>query len=263
MNNIIANKIETVTSMEVSNMIGKEHSKLLRDIRRYIKQFNESNIGFVDFFQESNYIDIKGETRCCFNITLKGCEFIAHKLTGQKGTEFTAKYIHRFHELEENSNSNYFISVLQELTKSIVTMQQSFNKRLSEVESKLEETKQLEEKSKYKKPYNPWFAKMQPKYTLLEEYFDITRGQLYKNILKELENIYNIDTQQIQADYCYENNIESCYPFAPYEFNPRYREMIESVVNHNLIKYGIATENDPITSTRHITIFDTPVKEIK
>lgn len=104
---------------------------------------------------------------------------------------------------------------------------------------------------------------MQPKYTLLEEYFDITRGQLYKNILKELENIYNIDTQQIQADYCYENNMESCYPFEPYEFNPRYREMIESVVNHNLIKYGIATEDDPIISTRHITIFDTPVKESK
>ena len=100
---------------------------------------------------------------------------------------------------------------------------------------------------------------MQPKYTLLEEYFDITRGQLYKNILKELENIYNIDTQQIQADYCYENNIESCYPFEPYEFNPRYRNMIEGIVNANLIKYGIATEDDPITSTRHITIFDMPV----
>lgn len=36
MNSIITNKIETVTSMEVANMIGKEHFKLLRDIRRYI-----------------------------------------------------------------------------------------------------------------------------------------------------------------------------------------------------------------------------------
>lgn len=31
----------------------------------------------------------------------KGCEFIAHKMTGQKGTEFTARYINRFHEMEE------------------------------------------------------------------------------------------------------------------------------------------------------------------
>lgn len=155
------------------------------------------------------------------------------------------------------------VSTISSALNNMVSILEKQEKRLSEVESKLEETKQLEEKPKYKKPYNPWFAKMQPKYNLLEDYFDITRGQLYKNILKELENIYNIDTQQIQADYCYENNIESCYPFEPYEFNPRYREMIESVVNHNLIKYGIATEDDPITSTRHITIFDMPVKENK
>ncbi len=33
--------------------------------------------------------------------TKKGCEFIAHKLTGIKGTEFTAKYINRFHDMED------------------------------------------------------------------------------------------------------------------------------------------------------------------
>ena len=37
----------------------------------------------------------------CFDVTKKGCEFIAHKLTGIKGTEFTAKYIDRFHTMEQ------------------------------------------------------------------------------------------------------------------------------------------------------------------
>ncbi len=37
----------------------------------------------------------------CYLVTKKGCEFIAHKLTGQKGTEFTARYINRFHEMED------------------------------------------------------------------------------------------------------------------------------------------------------------------
>lgn len=40
----------------------------------------------------------------CFMVTKKGCEFIAHKLTGQKGTEFTARYINRFHEMEEGDS---------------------------------------------------------------------------------------------------------------------------------------------------------------
>ena len=80
---------KTITSVEVAEMVGKDHSKLLRDIRNYIDQFNQSKIGFVEFFSESNYKDGKGEIRPCYLVTKKGCEFIAHKLTGVKGTEFT------------------------------------------------------------------------------------------------------------------------------------------------------------------------------
>lgn len=94
-------KDKSITSMEVAEMVGKEHSKLLRDIRTYTEQLNEANIGLVNFFQESTYLDKKGETRPCYNVTKKGCEFIAHKLTGIKGTAFTARYINRFHDMEE------------------------------------------------------------------------------------------------------------------------------------------------------------------
>lgn len=94
-------KRQTITSLEVAEMVGKEHSKLLRDIRVYSEQLNEAKIGLVDFFTKSTYIDSKGETRPCYDVTKKGCEFIAHKLTGVKGTEFTAKYINRFHEMED------------------------------------------------------------------------------------------------------------------------------------------------------------------
>ena len=50
---------KTITSVEVADMVGKEHKELLRDIRRYAKQFNESNIALVDFFEESSYKDGK------------------------------------------------------------------------------------------------------------------------------------------------------------------------------------------------------------
>lgn len=90
----------TLTSMEVAQMVEKEHKELLRDIRRYCEQFNERNLALVEFFRESTYTDGKGESRPCFMVTKKGCEFIAHKLTGCKGTEFTVRYINRFHEME-------------------------------------------------------------------------------------------------------------------------------------------------------------------
>ena len=90
-----------ITSLEVSEMVEKPHNDLLKDVRRYIANMNEGNISHVDFFTEGTYKDAKGETRPCFNITKKGCEFIANKLTGVKGTAFTARYINRFHEMED------------------------------------------------------------------------------------------------------------------------------------------------------------------
>ena len=88
-------------SREVAEMVGKEHSKLLRDIRTYIEQLGQANFGQSDFFTESTYVNTQNKKMPCYKVTKKGCEFIAHKLTGVKGTEFTAKYINRFHEMED------------------------------------------------------------------------------------------------------------------------------------------------------------------
>ena len=95
-------KIEqTLTSMEVAEMIDKKHYNLVRDIRGYVKEFAELKIEVGEFFKEGTYKDANNQSRPCYNITKKGCEFIAHKLTGIKGTAFTARYINRFHDMEE------------------------------------------------------------------------------------------------------------------------------------------------------------------
>lgn len=91
----------TVTSMEVAEMMGKSHANLMRDIKRYTKQLGQINIEESDFFTESTYQNNQNKIQPCYQITKKGCEFIAHKLTGLKGTEFTVKYINRFYEMEQ------------------------------------------------------------------------------------------------------------------------------------------------------------------
>ena len=92
---------QTLTSLEVAEMVEKQHNELLKDIRRYIKQFNEGKISHVEFFKESSYVDEKGQARPCYDVSRKGCEYIANKLTGVKGAVFTARYINRFHDMEE------------------------------------------------------------------------------------------------------------------------------------------------------------------
>lgn len=90
-----------IDSREVAEMVGKAHNDLLKDVRRYCEQLGQGNIPQSDFFTESTYQNSQNKTMPCYLVSKKGCEFIAHKLTGIKGTEFTAKYINRFHDMEE------------------------------------------------------------------------------------------------------------------------------------------------------------------
>ena len=96
------NRIEqTLDSREVAEMVGKQHKNLLADVRGYVAELTELKIQPSDFFRENTYKDSTGRRLPRYDITKKGCEFIAHKLTGIKGTEFTARYINRFHDMEE------------------------------------------------------------------------------------------------------------------------------------------------------------------
>lgn len=124
----------TLTSMEVADMVEKNHRDLMRSIKRYSRYIEESNasldavkndtivkennlderkialiseqVDLQEFWTESTYVDELNRKKPCYNITKKGCEFIAHKCTGQKGTVFTARYINRFHEMEQEISGN-------------------------------------------------------------------------------------------------------------------------------------------------------------
>ena len=256
---------ETITSMEVAQMIEKDHAKLLRDIHRYINQIEkinktkigQSKIGFTDFFIESTYTTSQNKIQPCYNITHKGCEFIANKLTGIKGTEFTARYVIRFHELEEGSTINSLISTMKTISDTMLEIQKSTNERLDRLENSLKETQSVQPQQLPKKKWSYWSTKMYPKYQLLTDYFHITHKELYKSLYSELQNIYpNIDLNQEIDDYCYENKLESAYTLDVIEHNLTLRKLFESVVDNLLDKYNLAESAN--INTRIPTIFDTP-----
>lgn len=91
----------TLDSRDVAKMVKKNHADLLRDIARYKGYLIKSKIAFNEFFQENQYKDKIGRTLKRYDVTRKGCEFLAHKMTGEKGIVFTATYINKFHEMEQ------------------------------------------------------------------------------------------------------------------------------------------------------------------
>ena len=95
------NGINVTDSRLVAEMIGKEHSKLLRDIRNYCEILAEAKIGLGSFFIEDTYMDAQGQSRPCYLLTKQGCEMVANKMTGEKGVLFTANYVQAFNNMEK------------------------------------------------------------------------------------------------------------------------------------------------------------------
>lgn len=182
------NRIEkTLSSLEVAEMISKDHKNLLRDIKRYCNQLGQLNFELTEFFQESSYKTEQNKIMPCYQITKKGCEFIAHKLTGVKGTEFTAKYINKFHDMEKIIKNTIIPTTIptiempvKRILREDITKEQVYLKLLS-VETLLRECKEvLTNESIINKPNIPLSSSMRVTYTATElgEYFGVNRQKI-------------------------------------------------------------------------------------
>lgn len=107
----IENNMKTISTIEVAEMMEVEHKLILRKldgrenkgkrIKGYIEILTENQMVPSDYFIPSTYKDSSGKENKCYNVTKMGCEFLANKFTGEKGVIFTAKFVKRFHEMEE------------------------------------------------------------------------------------------------------------------------------------------------------------------
>lgn len=92
-----------MNSRDVAKMIGKKHAHLMRDISRYISDLEmDPKLDPSKFFVESAYMDSINRKKPCYLLTKQGCEFVANKMAGTKGSLFTARYVGLFNEYEDN-----------------------------------------------------------------------------------------------------------------------------------------------------------------
>ena len=107
-------------SREVAEMVGKTHAHLCRDIVGYVSVISTNpKLDSLNFFIERTYKDKKGEARKRYDITKKGCEMVANKLTGEKGILFTAEYVERFNQMEQADNIKQVKQAEQDKTREM------------------------------------------------------------------------------------------------------------------------------------------------
>lgn len=133
----VLNHEQTISSLEVAEMMQKKHFEVLRMLEGYEKPkvigiipvLTNSSSTVSDYFIESSYKDKSGKTNKCYECTKLGCELLANKLTGKKGILFTAKYVKRFNEMEQYIKSQTAVKFedvirLQTLINTLETQQQ-------------------------------------------------------------------------------------------------------------------------------------------
>lgn len=144
----------TISSMEVAEMMNKEHYHVIRDIRKYIKYLDfeapedpedistNNKLNSSNFFIKSHYTDSQGKTQPYYKITKKGVDFLSRRLTGQKGAKFTAKYINRFYELERANKIQTVLKKLEQI-QNVSDSMKFLVDTISEMKTELQKMQQF------------------------------------------------------------------------------------------------------------------------
>ena len=110
MNNELSKMQPTMTSVEIAELTGKQHRNVLAAIRKMEPAWENVT---QSKFGVSNYVDAKGQTRPCYQLTKTECLYIATKFND----EARAKLVLRWEELETKTrmpavNSSEVVEVL-------------------------------------------------------------------------------------------------------------------------------------------------------
>lgn len=142
------NQLEnTLTTLEVAEMVGKNHKEVLRDIRKIIEQSGQRKVALT-YFQEDTYEDVQGKSQPMYRVTKKGCEIFGNRMAGVKGTQFTFGYVERFNQMEKHikqqpdiSNLSPELQMFNQMFQAVANQEQ----KLIEVNDKVDNISEIVE----------------------------------------------------------------------------------------------------------------------
>lgn len=94
-----------IDSRDIAEMVGRSHGNVVRDIRTIVDHLGGQLKNDSSYFIETSYVNSQNKLMPCYNLTKKGCELFATRMTGAKGTQFAVTYFEKFNQMEEQLKS--------------------------------------------------------------------------------------------------------------------------------------------------------------
>ena len=203
------------------------------------KAFNRNKKRFIE--GEDYFVHERDEAKLLFGaiapnglttVTESGYLMISKVFDDDIAWDVQRRLVNSYFRAKEATSQDPTLLAMQMITETMKLMQQDI--------SSIKEQQAQTQKQIPKKSFSRWTSKMFPKYQLLMDYFGIDRKELYHNLFLELQNLYpDIDLTQMQDDYCFENNLDSCFTMDVIEHNKELRILFENMVDSLLDRYKL------------------------
>jgi Rha family phage regulatory protein len=130
------------SSLLVAKTFGKEHSRVMRDIRELA-----CSEGFrLGNFADTSYLDMQGKRQPMYHLTRDGFTLLVMGYTGKKAMSFKEAYISAFNQMESELSKPRQMSQLEILVQSAQALLEQ-NKRLEKVEQRLNQMEREREEN--------------------------------------------------------------------------------------------------------------------
>ncbi|EDS02127.1 phage regulatory protein/antirepressor Ant [Alistipes putredinis] len=138
---------DVTTSLIVSQVFGKEHAKVVRDIESLScsTNFNVANFGVIE------YTDTRGRIQKAYEMTKDGFSFLVMGYTGAKAGQFKEMFIAEFNKREAMlKNDDYILARSQEILHNRLKLaEQQLQIAQGTIEKQEEAIKTLTPKAQY------------------------------------------------------------------------------------------------------------------
>lgn len=235
---------QTITSLEVAEMMGVPHWQILRKLdgtkksKGVVKILADNKIVVSDYFVSATYQDATGKENKSYNITKLGCDFLANKFTGEKGIIFTARYVKRFHEMEQTISQQKVVEQKQEkrelpqwTPEEIVDWKlNDLHKRLQKIERQEEEKPKIGRLQRLVPKKKTWYDRNKSRIWCITRSRDMELKELYHIILEECGRYYDVDGAV--DEYRSENGRTMVYPMDIVEDYRELQDIADQVLDY-------------------------------